>query len=242
MKGFELIDRISKEYPKTKTALFTAYDVNDYMRMAKEQNISNIIVKTNPFNFIELNWVIKNLITEKIFGIERYMLPDFNIIKEFEILSSDDIRKTEAEIITLLKEFTKVDPYLNILLEELITNAVYHAPVDENGNEKYEKHSKVTLQKNEAVKIVLGRDSEKYGIAVTDTSGKLKKEQVLYRIDRHIHGEGLLDETGRGLHMSRIYSDRLVINIKKNVRTETIFFNYLNKKMRGSKPLYINEI
>jgi len=84
--------------------------------------------------------------------------------------------------------------------------------------------------------------SEKYGVSVLDTSGKLTKETVLYKIDRHIHGEGLMDEDGRGLHMSRIYSDRLIINIKKNVATEAIFLNYLTDKYKGFKPLYINEI
>jgi hypothetical protein len=92
------------------------------------------------------------------------------------------------------------------------------------------------------VEIILGRDSEKYGVAVIDTSGKLNKQHVLFRIDRHIHGEGLLDENGRGLHMSRMYSDRLIINIKRNVTTEAIFINYLTEKYKGFKPLNINEI
>lgn len=242
MKGFELIEKINEQYEGVKTALITAYDVNDYIRMAKEQDVSNIIVKTTPFNFSEFNWVVRNLITEKIFGLDKYMHTGFKILKEYTISDSEDISAIEEEIIETLSEFVKVEPYVNILLEELITNAVYHAPVDENGKEKYIKHSKVILEENEAVKITLGKDSEKYGVSVMDPSGKLTKRQVLYRIDRHVHGEGLLDEHGRGLHMSRIYSDRLVINIKKDVATETIFFNYLDKKYSGSKPLYINEI
>lgn len=242
MKGFELIEKIQKDYHGVKTALITAYDVNDYIRMAKDQDVSNIIVKTTPFNFSEFNWVVRNLITENIFGLDKYMHTGYRVLQEYKISSSEEITEIEEDIISKISEFVKVEPYVNILLEELITNAVYHAPVDENGNEKYIKHSKVLLEKGEAVKIVLGKDHEKYGVSVMDPSGKLTKKQVLYRIDRHVHGEGLLDENGRGLHMSRIYSDRLVINIKKDVATETIFFNYLDKKYSGSKPLYINEI
>lgn len=242
MKGFELIKQVRGKYPGTRTALITAYNVNDYIRMAKENDISNIISKSTPFNFDEFNSIVKNLVTEQIFGLENYMLPDFNVLGEYTIVNSRQISDVEDNVIDLISRFHKAEPFVNILLEELITNAVYHAPVDENGKEKYTKHSAVELDEAEAVKIYIGRDSEKYGVSVLDTSGKLTKKQALFKIDRHIHGEGLLDEDGRGLHMSRIYSDRFIINIKKDVATEAIFINYLDEKYKGFKPLYINEI
>ncbi len=242
MKGFELIKQVKGKYPGTRTALITAYNVNDYIRMAKENDISNIISKSTPFNFDEFNSIVKNLVTEQIFGLENYMLPDFNVLGEYTIVNSRQISDVEDNVIELISRFHKAEPFVNILLEELITNAVYHAPVDENGKEKYIKHSAVELDEVEAVKIYVGRDSEKYGVSVLDTSGKLTKKQALFKIDRHIHGEGLLDEDGRGLHMSRIYSDRFIINIKKDVATEAIFINYLDEKYKGFKPLYINEI
>ncbi len=242
MKGFDLIKKVKEKYAGTKTALITAYNINDYIRMAKEYDISNIISKSTPFNFDEFNAIVKNLVTEQIFGIENYMLPDFSILGEYTILSSKQISDVEDSVIDLISRFQIAEPFVNILLEELITNAVYHAPVDEDGKEKYIKHSDIVLDESEAVKIYVGRDSEKYGVSILDTSGKLTKETVLYKIDRHIHAEGLMDEDGRGLHMSRIYSDRLIINIKKDVATEAIFLNYLNDKYKGFKPLYINEI
>jgi len=242
MKGFELIKRVKEKYAGTKTALITAYNINDYIRMAKEYDISNIISKSTPFNFDEFNGIVKSLVTEQIFGIENYMLPDFSILGEYTILSSKQISDVEDSIIDLISRFQIAEPFVNILLEELITNAMYHAPVDEDGKEKYIKHSDIVLDESEAVKIYVGRDSEKYGVSILDTSGKLTKKTVLYKIDRHIHAEGLMDEDGRGLHMSRIYSDRLIINIKKDVATEAIFLNYLNDKYKGFKPLYINEI
>jgi CheY-like chemotaxis protein len=242
MKGFELLRKVKEQFPGTKTALITAYNIDDYIRMAKENDISNIITKSTPFNFDEFQSIVHGLVTEQIFGLERYMLPDYRRIGAYQILKSTQISDVENAIMDEISAFHKPELFVQILLEELITNAVYHAPVDENGREKYIKHSDVTLEDFEAVEIILGRDSEKYGVAVIDTSGKLNKHHVLFRIDRHIHGEGLLDENGRGLHMSRMYSDRLIINIKRNVKTEAIFINYLTEKYKGFKPLYINEI
>jgi DNA-binding NarL/FixJ family response regulator/anti-sigma regulatory factor (Ser/Thr protein kinase) len=243
MKGFDLIHLVKERFPGTKTALITAYNIDDYIRMAKENDISNIIPKSTPFNFDEFNSIVHNLVTEEIFGISRYMLNGFRIIGEYEVTSSEDISPVEKKILEDISAFTKPAPFVQILLEELITNAVYHAPMSLDGQEKYAKYSDVVLQPGETVKIAFATDAEKYGVSVMDTSGKLTKQQVLYRLDRHIHGEGLLDESGRGLHMSRIYSDRLVINIKRNHATEAIFFNYFEgNKYKGFKPLYINEI
>jgi len=242
MKGYELLKLVKERYPHIKTALITAYNTDDYVRMAKANDITNIIPKATPFNFDEFNSVVRSLVTEGIFGLENYLLPQHNILRQYSLVRSEDIGPTEKDIIDVISQFHNPEPYIQILLEELITNAMYHAPVDDAGNEKYVKHSKVTLEESEAVKIVLGNDTEKFGVSVTDTSGKLTKEHVLFHIDRHIHAEGMLDENGRGLHISRLYSDRLIINIKKNVTTEVIFLIYTDKKYKSFKPLYINEV
>ena len=242
MKGYELLKKARETRPGIKTALITAYNTDDYIRLAKENGISNIIPKSTPFNFDEFNSIVHGLVTEGVFGLANYLLSDFQVRGEHSVRSSREIARVEQQILEELKAFCEPEPFVQILLEELITNAVYHAPVDQNGKEKYEKHSDVDLEEEEAVKITVGVDSEKYGVSVTDTSGKLTKEQVLYRIDRHLHAEGVLDENGRGLHMSRLYADRLIINIKPNVATEVIFINYFIKKYQGYKPLYINEL
>ena len=54
MKGFELIKEAARLYPGMKSALITAYDVRDYLYMAKHYGIGNIITKTTPFNFEEV--------------------------------------------------------------------------------------------------------------------------------------------------------------------------------------------
>jgi len=242
MKGYELISIVRTEYPHTKVALITGYNVDDYVRMAKEKNISNIISKSTPFNFDEFASIVNGLVTEQIFGLERYMLPDFTVMKDYVLNSSTQITDVEKEILELISTFHRPQLFVQILLEEIITNAIYHAPVDGTGKEKYKKHSQVVLEDAEEVEILVGKDSEKYGVSVLDPSGRLTKEQVLFRLDRHIHGEGLLDENGRGLHMSRMYADRLIINIRRHTATEVIFINYFDEKYKGSKPLYINEI
>lgn len=242
IKGYDLLAKVKEMHPETKVALITAYNIDDYVRLAKKHGISNIIPKTTPFNFQELNTLVKGLITEDIFGIERYMDDPFEIVRQYELKKSSEIVEVEDDIIENVKSFHKEDMMLRVLLEEAITNAVYHAPQDKEGNEKYVKHSVISLQPEEYVDIILAKDNEKYGVSVMDKSGRLTKETALYKIDRNINAEGLLDENGRGIHMSRMYSDRLVINIKPMVKTEVIMLNYFTGKYKGHKPLYINEL
>jgi hypothetical protein len=158
------------------------------------------------------------------------------------VRGSEDIVRTEDDVVLRLTAFHHPEPFVQILLEELITNAVYHAPVDGSGHEKYVKHAPVVLEESEAVAVTLARDSEKFGVSVLDRSGRLTREQVLYRLDRHVSAEGVLDDSGRGLHMSRLYADRLIINIRPGVATEVIFLVYYERKFVGFKPLYINEV
>ena len=73
MKGFELIREVRQLYPEMKSALITAYDVRDYINMAKHYDIGNIITKTTPFNFDEVRLLVSNIITEDIFGLDHYV-------------------------------------------------------------------------------------------------------------------------------------------------------------------------
>jgi anti-sigma regulatory factor (Ser/Thr protein kinase) len=131
---------------------------------------------------------------------------------------------------------------MKLVLDETITNAIYHAPKTSDGREKYREFSEVALQPHEYVYVECGWDTEKFGVSVSDSQGKLHKETVFRKIERHSAGEGLLDDSGRGLHMSRLFADTMIINIRPDVRTEVILINYISKKYKGYKPLYINEL
>lgn len=242
MSGPQLLSKVRKVYPSTKTALITAYNVDEYIRAAKEFSITNIIPKTVPFNFTELDFIVHGLVTGEIFGLPRYLLPDGTIIEKHTITSTNDARRVQDHLIGLFHKKFGTSGDMKLILDEIITNALYHAPKHKDGSEKYKEFSNITLEENEYIYVECGYDDEKYGVAVIDYQGRLTKERVLYKIDRQITGEGLLDDSGRGIHMSRLFADRMIINIDPNKKTEVILMNYFSNKYRGYKPLYINEL
>ena len=170
------------------------------------------------------------------------MLPAYNVLGSYCIRSSVEAKQVRETATALLTDTLGTSGNMRLILDEIITNAVYHAPAYPDGTEKYPEYVEVHLQPDEFVYLECGHDTEKYGISITDNKGRLTKEMVLYKIDRQIAGEGILDDSGRGIHMSRLFSDRMIINISPNNKTEIILINYFSHKYRGYKPLYINEL
>lgn len=242
MSGPQLLSKVKMLYPSTKTALITAYNVDEYIQASKEFSITNIIPKTVPFNFAELDFIVKGLVTGDIFGLGRYLLNDGSILEKHIITSTMDSRKVQDHLIGLFQKKFGTSGDMKLILDEIITNAMYHAPVHPDGTEKYQEFNDVTLEPHEFIDVECGYDSEKYAVSITDRQGHLTKEMVLYKIERQITGEGLLDDSGRGIHMSRLFADRMIININPKKTTEVILINYFSNKYRGYKPLYINEL
>jgi CheY-like chemotaxis protein len=242
MKGPELLMRIKQMCPETRIVLMTAYNVDDYIRLARKSGISNIITKTAPFNFSEMLSLLKGLLTKDIFGIHRYMLPDYSPLGSFCIRSTTEAKVVREKVVDLFSAKLGSTGNMRLLVDEIVTNAIYHAPTLDDGSEKYQIFKDVSLEEHEYVRLECGFDSEKYGLAIIDNKGQLSRDTVLLKIERQMTGEGAMDDSGRGLHMSRLFSDRMIINIAPKIKTEVILINYFSHKYQGYKPLYINEL
>jgi CheY-like chemotaxis protein/anti-sigma regulatory factor (Ser/Thr protein kinase) len=242
MGGLELLRTVRRKWPSIKQALITAYNIDEYIKLVKYDCIANIIPKTVPFNFLELETVVTGLITGKIFGLKQHLLSASTILGEYCITSSDEGKTVREQITELFTNQFGTSGDMRLVLDEIITNAIYHAPGTTDGAEKYESFSDVVLEKDEYVYVECGFDQEKYAVSITDSKGRLSKEKVLDKLERQLTGEGVLDNSGRGIHMSRIFADRMIINIDPSKKTEVIVMNYFIPTYRGYKPLYINEL
>jgi CheY-like chemotaxis protein len=245
MKGFEFLARVEKHYPHIRRVLITAYNVEDYMTLALRYGVSNIITKTTPFNFDEILLLIRNLIDRSIFGLDLYLKAGAAIGKIPVLLP----QKIHEYALTPLREMavTRVTRNLEMVVVELLNNAVYYGIKDMDPEKKEEWNEQFTLEPGE-VDLYYGKDDEKYAIAVKDNGGKLNKEKVMFWLGRQMERDdsglpiGLYDIHGRGLYITREYVDRLVVNIERKKRTEIICILYQHEIYKGHKPLLINEI
>ncbi len=243
--GFGLTKFVNEQYPQTKTAMITAYKIEDYVRNAKKTGVFNIIAKTAPFNFDELSTVVNNLLEPtSAFGIETYMGAESELT-QVVLKSSDDIMVA----FRALQQFMESARLLNIndlltAVIEAVTNAVYHVAKLPNGSLKYEKGQHIAhLEEEEYVYVYFGQDTEKIGIAIVDQGGRITADEILYWLDRNISGSGLMDTHGRGVFLIHRLVDRLLINIAPGQRTEILMLNYLDPlHSRANKPIYINQL
>jgi CheY-like chemotaxis protein len=246
MKGFDLLREIRTRYPDIKRILITAYNVEDYLELALNYNIGNIFVKTIPFNFEELSSVLVNLLTNNIFGLDRYFSAPAERM-QLKINSSKKLDQHAAELVSFVGKL----PYakkLELVIIELLTNALFYGIRKESADNKELWEYDFTLPDDQAVIVDVAKDSEKFAISICDNGGRLTKKDVLYWLHRQIaHNAdglplGLFDSHGRGLFITRKYIDRLIINIDRTHRTEMIIVNYYHNTYLGYKPLYINEL
>jgi len=247
MKGFELIGRVHEQYPSLKSALITAYDINSYIELAKTHGIGNIIAKTSPFNFTDFLNNVTAWVSGDVFGLEKHFARGTEKDR-ITLTHSKQIEPAIQKLFTKQVKHPRADR-VKTALREIVVNAVYYGAREEDGSKKDEWVLDVELSPSEVVTIDAMEDKEKAGIAIVDQKGKLKKQDVLFWLERNITRDprtGLIksldDEHGRGLFITREFIDSLIINIEPNKRTEVILLNYLQDKYKGFKPLIINEL
>ena len=244
MKGFELLNKASQLYPDLKRILITAYDIRDYINMAKNYNIGNIITKTTPFNFEEILVFIDNILTGNIFGLDKYVQGK---IHQSYIRTNDDINRTNNNVIEFMKSDRDKRKFKQAL-GEIVINAFFYGAKQEDPEKKQNWKFDTTLKKSEQVVVSWARDNEKTGVAVTDQKGRLAKKDVVFWLERNTtKGEdglsiGLTDSHGKGLFITREMIDRMIINIDPNKRTEIIMVNYEEGLYDGHRPLWIQEL
>lgn len=246
MKGFDLLKIVREQYPSVKRILITAYNVEDYLELALKYDIGNIFAKTTPFNFEELSSVLQKLLNNDIFGLERYFKPPYESTS-VKISSSKNLNKDAKTIAQFIGDKDRIHR-LELVIVELLTNAIFYGIRQEAPDRKEFWIHDFELPQDQAIDVTIAFDSEKYGISISDSGGRLKKNEVLYWLNRQSAHDlnglpvGIYDSHGRGFFIARKYIDRLIVNIDQKHKTEVIVINYFQNTYKGYKPLYINEL
>lgn len=236
MNGFETLGEIKKLDPDVKTGMITGFNVDDYINMALDKGVYNIICKLD--SPAEIVRTVDNLITgENIMGIENYLEAGTEI-KKVKVNHTSDLKSVVQEILDFVSDKMDEDKQYGLKtgLVEMGTNAIYHAY-------GYEKGSQVALKSSEEVYILYGADNEKLVVVILDTSGSLTREKVLSQLDKCINPtqEDLIASGGRGIYLTRYLCDKVVINLEKKKRTEMVLIMNFSADNIENKPLLVNQ-
>lgn len=250
MSGFQLLKKVKFHFPKIKRVLITGEDIENHLDCVIQHDIGNIFVKDGSYAIHEFRTLVKKLLTNDIFGVDKY-LTGKEINKEmFKICSSKDIDDVASAISELVgQRIPDTQLKMELVLVELFTNAVFYGARSDAPDEKDQWDHTFSLPVENSIEVLLVEDCEKIVVSITDNGGKLKKKDVLFWLNRQVQKSedgipiGAFDTHGRGLFFVRKYIDRLLINVQSGEKTEIIIMNYFNPaNVAEFKPLHINEL
>lgn len=243
MNGFELIKYINDNAVKIPYFMMSTLDMEEYIDMALENNVGNILHKPLEEAVI-LSEVYKIIHNQELLGLERYLPDRSTPLHRMKIITSKQIRRATELILEYIHQCQLTeDPCddLKMILTEMLSNAIYHAY---DKTDLKEQHLQFDLPEGEHIEVKFGFNDDKFGVGITDFKGKLTKQMILENIkeifdaekrvkEAIMKGEDITDlikTTGRGLYMSMGMSSEYFINLQKETRTEIIMLSSYNDK------------
>ncbi len=227
---------------------------------AEHNRVLDLISDVGIYNFIsrhgdssqrmldegELIVSCRKLLTKDIFGLEKY----FGMwgLEHYQHTIASNRDKIDA--IEQLERFLsavvcnrRIMPGIAMAAEELVMNALFVAPRDEQGKIKYanvDRRDPFTLEAGEEATISWACDGCYVGLSVSDPHGSLTRDVVMRYLKHCFHGTKEMDESkGRGaklgLYMLFNTCTQLIFNLDEGNRTEVVALFYIRGGARAFK-------
>lgn len=116
---------------------------------------------------------------------------------------------------------------LQLVADELMMNALYHAPTDEEGRERYRDRDRKELATDqvEPIQVQYGCSGRYFGISVRDGGGSLSRSRALEYLQRANRATEIEDKsTGAGLGLISVLRSvsKLIFNLDPGHSTEVV--------------------
>jgi hypothetical protein len=218
--------------------------------LLSKHEIGNLIAKHGALRAVypvlderELLVTCEKVIRRDIFGITKYV-GSWGIRLHSSVLRSladkgTVLERFETYLVALDCPETIIQSIVTVG-EELILNAVVHAPRTKDGTSKYASigpQPGLVLEPEEYVQVSYGCDGQRLMLSVSDNFGMLERKTLHSYLSRGIEGrltpEVKPSGAGLGLTLSLRGVHQLIFNIQDHVRTEVIAGWYLRVNSSG---------
>ena len=206
---------------------------HDFAELFGSHALTNmLVINVNAFNDHDLLATVQKLRFGDIFGMEKYFSPG---ARTHSLCVTTTAEKNWA--LNTITEFVGVlgiPPRLRMLIrnvaDEYLTNALYNAPVAEDGSRKYASRPRtqpVALDPGQEIEFRFCYDGHRFGISANDPFGSLEPSQVQDYLAKGFRaGTDQVSEGtgGAGLGFFQILDSlsHFVINLERGRRTEMI--------------------
>jgi hypothetical protein len=173
----------------------------------------------------------QKLLTGDIFGVEKYLPPGtpvhYERLRDFE--GRGRAIQTVLDFAEAAKMRRQVRSAIGQVCEELLMNALYDAPVDDQGHPIFadiDPHDRKDSRSPRPVSIRYAATDTHFAVAVRDRFGRLAKNTVISYIDKCIHSPNQIDRktygAGLGLYLVANAAASYVVNVAYGIATEVV--------------------
>jgi hypothetical protein len=230
--------------------LSSSSDKSALLGLIQQHDVSNLVAKHGAIRAVfpmlderELLVTCEKVLRRNIFGIDKYVGSWGVVLHEHtltRLAEKPDVLGKFEQFLGALDVPDTISQGIVTVAEELLLNAVIHAPRDAQGVPKYEHigpRPDLVLEPGEEVKISYGCDGQRLMLSVTDNFGRLDKSTLRNYLTRAFEVGQTPEEkasgAGLGLSMSLRAIHQLIFNIQDEKRTEVIAGWYLRVSTAG---------
>ena len=190
----------------------------------------------------ELIVTCQKLLTQDIFGLEKYLATWGVCVHETNITSTDSKAQAMEELEAFLEHIDchgTIIPAISLVADELLMNAIFNAPI-EGGVRKYstiDRSHPLVLGPAEQVRFRYACDGKYVAVSVSDNFGSLDREVVIRYLEQAFIGKRAQIEQkqgGAGIGLYLVFNSitQLVFNIEEDQQTEVIAMFYIRSGAR----------
>jgi len=201
-------------------------ELTDYL---KDHRVNHVIVGEELDRGVFVT--AQKLLTGDIFGIEKY-LPEGTPVHYVRLRDFEGRGKALDTVLAYAEEAKmrrQVRSAIGSVCEELLMNALYDAPVDENGNQIFaevDPHDRTKSRSPRPVSIRYAATESQFAVAVRDRFGRLAKNTILAYIDKCLRSPVQIDRktygAGLGLYLVANAAASYLVNVAYGIATEVV--------------------
>ncbi len=247
-EGLALVERASAGGHTACLILLSENVGAEVPRLFSTASLTNLLVNPMPMLAEELPITALKLLRRDLFGLEKYLTWGAQPVESV----LEDAQQRSALVENLGTEVRRLGLGSHIatlsclVADELLSNALYNAPVDATGRHTRvdeARHSPRRLVGREVVTLRHACDGRYLAIEVADGFGSLERSTILSNLARSVN-QGAPDKvqwtrSGAGMGLGLVYSccTHLVFNIGVGRRTEVIALLDVRFQPRGPDPI-----
>ena len=242
LEGHQFLNKMKFNFGRTPTILVSGDPFGQLQSyLSGISTFTNFVAKSKDGRLMsrDLLATVGKILYGSIFGVKKYLnWGASNIILHVrDTVTRQEYVDAVLDYCTNMGVRKSLLKSVGIFSEELLMNALFDAPQDENGKARFAhqpRTQQVMLPPMEAARMEVASDGDRLAISVSDPFGAITRRVVLHYLSRCFEGtdrvSNILDPGGAGLGLYMCFNSvsSFIVNVSPGVRSEFIGIFDLN--------------